>query len=355
MSLPQINIKFIEEGVSAIKRSGRGIVALIVKDDTPDFETKTYKRLDEVDRTNFTADNYDYIKNIFMGTPARVIVEVIKSTGVPLPTVDEALGRLSTKRFNYLVMPKAEDSEKTEITTFIKSKNKNDKKTYKAVLAKSKGDDEAIINFTTDDNKAGDDVYTAEEFTARIAGILAGIPLDRSATYYVIPELESIKSKEDPDESIDAGELILIDDGDKIKIGRAVNSLITTTTTKGESFKKIKIVEGVHLLQDDIRTTFEDNYVGKYINDYDNKVLFITAINAYFKQLEKGYILDRSYNNKVEIDVDAQRLYIEGKGISTDEMSEQEIKEYNTGSNVFLIANVRFVDAMEDLEFTVMM
>ena len=84
-------------------------------------------------------------------------------------------------------------------------------------------------------------------------------------------------------------------------------------------------------------------------------MLFITAITAYFKQLERDYILDRSFDNKVEIDVEAQQVYIEGKGITTENMNKQQIKEYNTGSTVYLKANVRFVDAMEDLEFTVMM
>ena len=352
LTLPNINVTFTEIGVSAIKRSGRGIVALILKDDTPTFETKEYTRLDKVDREDFTEDNYDLIRNVFMGTPSKVVVEVMKTTA---DDVSDVLSRLNTKRVNYLAMPDAETSEVTEIATFVKSANKNDHKTFKAVLANNEGDDEGIANFTTEDMKVGNKVYTTKEFTARMAGILAGISLDRSATYYVIPEVESIKAIEDADTAIGNGELILIDDGEKVKIGRAVNSLVTTTTTKGDSFKKIKIVEGVHLMKDDIRTTFEDNYVGKYINNYDNKVLFITGINAYFKQLEIAYILDRSHDNKAEIDVNAQRLYIEGKGISTDEMSEQDIKEYNTGSNVCVKANVKYVDAMEDLDFNVFM
>lgn len=351
MGLPQINVNFIEEGVSAIKRSGRGIVALIIKDDTPTFKTKVYKRLDEVEKEDFTDENYLYLMNVFMGTPSRIIVEVLSLE----EDLSAALTRLGTKRFNYLAMPDAESMEKTEIVSFIKSRNENDHKTFKAVLANSNTDDEAIINFTTEDILVDGRTYTTNEFTSRIAGVLAGISLDRSATYYVLPEVESIKSIEDADAAIDNGELILIDDGEKIKIGRAVNSLVTTTTTKGDSFKKIKIVEGVHLMKDDIRTTFEDNYVGKYINDYDNKVLFITAINAYLEELEKAYILDRSFNNRVEIDLDAQRLFAEGKGVSTEDMSEQDIKEYNTGSNVFLKANVKFVDAMEDLDFNVFM
>lgn len=355
MGLPEIDVVYKAMATSAIKRSGRGIVALIIKDDTPTFKTKTYKRLDKVDRENFTEENYDYIKNVFMGIPSQVIVEVVKSTGVPEPTINDSLNRLGVKRFNYLAMPDADTNEKTEIATFIKAKNKNDKKTFKAVLAKNKGDDEAIINFTAEEIKVGDTTYETGEFTARIAGILAGISLDRSATFYVIPEVESVKTKENPNEAINEGELILIDDGEKVKIGTAVNSLTTITTDKDKQMKKIKIIEGMHLVKDDIRSTFEDLYVGKYINDYDRKVLFATATTAYFKEMAKAHVLDKGYENKAQVSLEGQRSYIEGRGISTEDMNEQEIKEYNTGADVFMDADVAFVDAMENLKFNIFM
>lgn len=352
MGLPQINITFREKGVSAIKRSGRGIVALILKDDTPSFASKEYKRLDEVEKEDFTEDNYDYLVQVFRGTPSKVIVEVIDTES---GEVSEALGRLKNKRFNYMAMADAEVDDNTEIESFIQSSNEIDNKTFKAVLANQDSDSDVIENFTTNGIVVGEKTYTAEQYTPRIAGLLAGISLDRSATYFVLPEVEAIDSIDEPGVAIDNGELILIDDGEKIKIGRAVTSLVTTTTDKGDSFKKIKIVEGTHMMQDDIRNTFEDEYVGKYINDYDNKVLFVTACNAYLKELEKSYVLDRSFENKIEIDLDSQRLFIEGKGITTEDMSEQEIKEYNTGSNVFVKANVKFVDAMEDLDLNIFM
>ena len=61
---------------------------------------------------------------------------------------------------------------------------------------------------------------------------------------------------------MDNGKLILINDGTKIKIARGVNSLTTTSDSKGDDFKKIKIMEAVDMIRDDIRTTFEDEFVG---------------------------------------------------------------------------------------------
>lgn len=90
---------------------------------------------------------------------------------------------------------------------------------------------------------------------------------------------------DDPNDRINNGELIIVFDGKKYKIGRGVNSFVSFTATKGEDIRKIKIVEGMDLYMDDIRDTFEEYYVGKVINDYDNKQAFVAAIGAYHKEL----------------------------------------------------------------------
>lgn len=138
-------------------------------------------------------------------------------------------------------------------------------------------------------------------------------------------------------------------DGEKYKIGRGVNSLVTFTTDKGEDFSKIKIMEGVDLYQDDIRDTFEESYVGKVRNDYDAKQMFVAAIRAYQKSLQPD-VLDQSNDNTAAIDVEEQRLYIESKGIDTSAMDDTAVAKYNTGSKVFITSSVKFVDAMEDLK-----
>jgi hypothetical protein len=107
------------------------------------------------------------------------------------------------------------------------------------------------------------------------------------------------------------------------------------------------------LIETDIYSTINDHYIGNYSNSYDNKCLLITAIKAYFKGLEateggKGYL--RADSSTVEINVARQRQYLESIGVDTSEMSEQEIKEANTGSHVFLKGHISILDAIEDVE-----
>lgn len=116
-----------------------------------------------------------------------------------------------------------------------------------------KADHEGIINFTTDNIKTIDDkVFSNAEYCARITGMLAGLSLARSSIYFVMTDIVSADTPVDPNERINLGELIIIFDSEKYKIGRGVNSFVSFTTEKGEDFGKIKIVEGRDLYQDDI-------------------------------------------------------------------------------------------------------
>ena len=349
MGLPEILIVFKTKGLTAIQRSERGIVAVILHDDTEGGELLTvYNSITDVDFTKWNERNYEYLKLIYEGVPYRVIVYRM---GTGETDYTAALKVLKNMKWNYLTIPGITAEGVPNIASFIKEARDQDHKTFKAVLPTNAADHEGIINFTTDNitSTLSKTKFTNAEYCARITGVLAGLSLTRSSTYYVLNDISSADVPDDPNERIDAGELILVFDGEKYKIGRGVNSLVTFTTDKGEDFSKIKIMEGVDLYQDDIRDTFEESYVGKVRNDYDAKQMFVAAIRAYQKSLQPD-VLDQSNDNTAAIDVEEQRLYIESKGLDTSAMDDTAVAKYNTGSKVFITSSVKFVDAMEDLK-----
>ncbi|WP_025114163.1 phage tail sheath C-terminal domain-containing protein [Lysinibacillus fusiformis] len=350
MGLPQIIIDFNGKAVTAIKRSQLGIVALILKDDVQTADTVTYKSIEDIPTEAWAPENLDYIQLTFKGTPSKIIIERLPTTAADYNT---ALTRLNNKRFNYLAIPGIEAKDTTTFETWIKTKRDINKKTFKAVLPNSEADHEGIINFTTAGIKVGEKEYTTAEYTARIAGILAGLPFTRSSTYYELNEIDAITEIEDPDKAVDDGELILINDGENIKIGRGINSLTTTTGKKTEDFKSIRVMEVQDLIKDDIRTTFDKHYIGKHNNIYDNQVLFIRSINAYYDGLEGEEILDPNFDNKAEINVQKQRLAWESVGRDTTDWDDQKVKEMSFKKNVFLGSNIKIVDAIEDLDMDI--
>ena len=50
-----------------------------------------------------------------------------------------------------------------------------------------------------------------------------------------------------------------------------------------------------------------------------------------------------------------QRSYLESRGTDTSDMKDADILRANTGSQVFLEANLTFCDAMEDLSLVISM
>lgn len=362
--MPQIIINFRTKGTTAIKRSARGIVAMILHNETKDeVHNYTIRDVSDIPETGLTDENVDLIKKCLLGTPLRILVYTLPNTNVDGATKTQAnaLKMLTNIKWNWLCAPTASVQEQQDLASWIKAQRDNKHKTFKAVLSGQAADHEGIVNFCTnnikvqtDTDSSGNPVYTTYtvlQYTARIAGILAGLALDRSATYFKLPEVESVEVYEDIDTLIDKGELLLIDeqDGDGVKIARACNSLTTFTTDKGEEFRKIKTIEGIDMVTDDIRDTFKKYYVGKVINDYNHKMLFISAILVYFSEI-KGNVLDADATNTVDIDTTWQSNYAKLHGDDPTTMSVMEIRQYNTGDTLALVGDIRLVDAMENLK-----
>lgn len=360
MGLPSINITFRELGITAIQRGQRGIVALILRGTVPEPDKNPVIITSPADiPENMSQANKKQVNLALMGyqrPPKKVIAYMIGAED----DYTEAMNYLETVKWDYLAIPEIQPEETTVVANWIKQLRDNKKIKVKAVLPNTPADHEGIINVTADEMDDGTAIYGPAEYCSRFAGIFAGTPLTMAATFAPLPELIDCKKliKDELDQAIDRGELQLYNDGEKIKVARAVNSLVTTTQEKGESFKKIKIIDVMDMIHDDIKKTAEDNYLGKYANSYDNKCLLISAIQGYFDQLELDGILDRG-QNFVRIDIAAQANYLKSIGYKTpdgrtvDEMNEQEIKEANTKDKVFLTANIKILDAIEDIELPI--
>lgn len=372
---PQVIINFKTKSATAVTRSGRGVGCIILDDENATDKVIMYTITDEseIPSSGLSAKSIDLIKKALLGTPSKLFVLVIGSLHIQA----DALKNASTLKFNYICHPTGNAQNQADLAAWVKMQRRTKHRTIKGVVANVDADSYGVINFTTgnirivnpdytdaliaaegiaeavDPNIPHYLTYTAEEYTARILGIACGVTLDRSMTYYELSEIYDCDTYGDVDEHISNGELCLIDEGDGhgVKIARGCNSLHTFTTDIGQDFRYIKIVETIDLITDDIRDTFRSDYLGKVLNDYDHKMLFIAAILVYFNEL-KGNILDSSSNtsNTVDIDVEANKDYAILKGRDVSEMTLQELRETNTGTNVFLTGQITPVNSMEDLK-----
>lgn len=343
MGMPEISIIFKKLAETAKSRSQRGVVAIITTDTTVTGLYK-YKRKKDV-KEEYNSYNLALINRCFETYGVKQLIIASSST------IADGLALLKKVKFNYLIAPKATEEEKTTIATFIKARRSDFFKS-KAILTNLVSDDKAIINFIGTGIKRGLVNVDSGDFTVDLACVLATLPLGQSATYHVFPDITGIDDVDNPDEKVDAGQLFLINDGDKIKLSRAVNSMTTINGEDKEDMKKIKIVDDMDFIYEDIYSTFENNYVGKVDNSYNNKMLFFDDINDYLKSLTTpaSGVLDPDGTNTVEIDIESQRKYLEEeKKIDTTDMTDTQVLHYNTDTHVFGSGTLSFIDAMEDL------
>ena len=347
MGLPIIDISFKQLAKSAVIRSQRGIVALILKDTTKASLTV----FDEGDiPSGLTKANQGLIKDVLKGSPNKIELFVLGSGD----NISEALTYFEGVEFNLMCMPSAETSDVTAIKAFIKKMNDVVKYKCDAILANEEADSEAIINYTADDIVVGGKSVTTANHTARIAGLIEGTPLHQSVTFATLSDIDSIENltKEQADTRIDNGELILVREMGKVRVARGVNSLTTLTDTKGNAFQKIKLRKTLNLIHNDLRRVIVEKYIGKVPNNYDNKCVLITEIKNYLDELATEQLIEKV--NTVGIDLVAQKKWLkDNTNLDVNAMTEQEIKEANTQSNVFIAISLKVVDAMEDIVIAV--
>jgi hypothetical protein len=347
MGLPIIDISFKQLAKSAVIRSQRGIVALILKDTAKASLTV----FDEGDiPSNLTEANQGLIKDVLKGSPNKIELFVL-GTGT---NISEALTYFEGIEFNLMCMPSAETSDVTAIKTFIKKMNDVVKYKCDAILVNEKADSEAIINYTAKNIVVGGKSVTTANHSARIAGLIEGTPLHQSITFATLSDVDSIENltKEQADTRIDNGELILVREMGKVRVARGVNSLTTLTDTKGNAFQKIKLRKILNLIHNDLRRVIVEKYIGKVPNNYDNKCVLITEIKNYLDELATEQLIEKV--NTVGIDLIAQKKWLkDNTNLDVNAMTEQEIKEANTQSNVFIAISLKVVDAMEDIVIAV--
>lgn len=357
ITLPRIDIIFKQLAASFIERSARGIAVLIIKDETNvTFTTKTYKTAVELaaDETLYTTANFNYINDALFGKPSKVIVVRIGLTG----TVADALPLIeSTTKTGWVTMVGV-TADYTALINWIKAKELQ-KATYKAVVFNATAPDtKHVVNFVNtnvifNDARA---TQTGDKYCPSLAGILAGCNVKRGSTYYKCSNLVSVTEVADNDAAVNSGKFILINDNDKVVVGLGVNSLTTFTGDNTEDMRYIDIVEGMDMIMDDISATWKNDFLGAGLkNNYDNQVIFLSAINNYFNGLEVDDVLDNLYDNKAFVNVDKQRaMWIAIKPEAVD-WTEAQVRNAAYKRSVFLAGDIKINGSMENLALDITM
>lgn len=349
MGLPVISVEFKKLAATAMIRSVRGILAVVIQDATSSvsWTSKAFTSLDEVDAKEFSAENYKILSRAFLAAPYQVIVVRVGSEGT-METAQAILDKLS---YNWVCAVPA--SFQAGIVTYVKSINtpRRIRKVKALVYNQASADDMHIVSVANGTvTLKGGDVVTMTNYLPRLAGLLAACPMDQSVTYAALDDLEAVADVSNLDTSIDGGSLCLFRDDNVIRIARGVNTLQTVSGDNvTEDMKKIAVVEAMDLIQEDIIRTFKRYYLGKRKNTADNQALFVADVSSYLRALAEEGVVNKDEAISVSVDVAAMRAAWEKAGVSTAEMSDAQVKKKPYRSQVFVSAQAHILDAMEDM------
>lgn len=351
VTMPVIDIIFKQLATSIIARSERGYAILIIKDDTDKtFDYKEYSLLTEVNKSDYSTINYQYIKDVFTFSPYKVGIVRIDTTG---DTISDAITILTGNvKTGWVTIADGTTEDFATLASWTKSQETL-KKYYKSVCYKATTTDcRHIVNFYNDKVTFNDDrgQVTGEKYCPSLIGILASCNIHRAATNYICSNLSKVTELADNNAAVAAGKFILVNDINEVKVGLGINSLQTINNeTLTEDMKYIDIVEAMDLIYDDINSVFK-KYQGSYKNKYDNQILFISATNDYLKSIAKEDVLDSEYNNLAGINTEAQRAaWVSSGTTEAAEWDDAKVKINTYKRSVFLSGDIKILGAMENL------
>lgn len=110
MKMPSINIAFKEKGISAVERSERGIVLLILKEETLPSQTEVnLYTADDIPKelSDSNREQLELTLRGYVNSPKKVIAEIISKDAEDYTDVLKAI---ENKRFDYLVIPDIEEN-----------------------------------------------------------------------------------------------------------------------------------------------------------------------------------------------------------------------------------------------------
>ncbi len=321
----------------------KGRILLLYKNENleNDFNLQTFKSA-VFSLTDTTLEKY--VKLIFRGKPKKVMVLEYKTD---VASVSNKLADLKNE-FDWIASAD-EDAQGDVKTWAIENKRF-------AMVYNIQADSRFICSSCNksavmiDDNGNNVDL-NAYELMLLLAGLAVGCPYDMSITYKVFTELKSVEA---PD-TYKQGQLVLYAEEEGIRLANGDTTLQTTNENNPEDAKSLTISECMYRVENDIVKGFRTGYKGRFKNKYDNQCLFFCAVkHGLFTEYERMGILDPNYDNRVTVNIERQRKLWLAKGkTEAENWTDDEVCKNTYKKGIFAKANVKFLDAMEEMEFEV--
>lgn len=194
------------------------------------------------------------------------------------------------RRWQTMAVMTEEENIKDRVASAIKRMRDGGKKVQAVLYDYPQADYEGIIS-VDQGYKTKWETISPLTFVATIAGMTAGAAMNESNTYKVIQGAVDIingKTHEQLEEGIQKGMLLISQsESGNIVIEKDINTFVNVTLEKNASFSKNRVIRCFDEINNTIKSTWENHYIGKVDNNDYGRNIFKADIIHYLKELEE--------------------------------------------------------------------
>lgn len=222
--------------------------------------------------------------------------ELVVTAGVALEggtngTADGAahqayLDKAESYAFNVLGVVATEDSIKSLYVAFAKRMRDEVGAKFQVVMYQKAADYEGVINVK---NEVTDEGWSESSLVYWVTGIAAGCAINKSnlnKAYDGEFTVDVDYTQTQLSKAIQSGEFVLHKVGSDIRVLEDVNSLVTTTDTKGDIFKDNQTIRVIDQIANDTAVLFNTKYLGVVPNDAAGRISLWADIVKHREQLQ---------------------------------------------------------------------
>ena len=196
------------------------------------------------------------------------------------------LDKVESYSFNAIGVVTEEDSIKGLYTNFCKRLRDEVGLKFQAVVYNKKADYEGSINVK---NKVKDEGWSESSLVYWVTGVAAGCEVNKSNTNKIYSGEFTVDvdyTQNELGKSIQDGEFTFHKVGSDVRVLEDVNSLVTTSDTKGDVFKDNQTIRVIDQIANDIAVLFNTKYLGTVPNDTAGRVSLWADIVKHHEQLQ---------------------------------------------------------------------
>ena len=253
---------------------------------------ETVSELVENDYVTFTMESLQVTagKNLTGGTNGDVSGEAHQNF----------LDKLESYQVNAIGCTAKDQSTSNLYVQYVKRLRDEQGIKFQVVLYNNAANYEGVVNVKNS---------TVEDESALVywvTGVIAGCEINKSntnKTYDGEYTINADYTQAQLETSIDNGEFVLHKVGDEIRVLVDINSLVDTTSEKGEVFKSNQTIRVLDQIASDVASVFNSKYLGKIANNEAGRTSLWSDIVTLFKDYQTLQAIENFEDDDISVEI----------------------------------------------------